>query len=152
MYICVPFSGAPLIGSVGQCATEGECAIGCVETQSVSACARACREGRLVHIHTQTRTQIYGCSVAGTTVFFPRSFSPVFPLYTVASELRGKRGREAAMVTDHCGSEWRGPDGYLAAAPQSHWLHTRVSVNECVLSVCVLTRRHAEWGSVWTCV
>lgn len=41
------------------------------------------------------------------------------------------------MVTDHCGSEWRGPDGYLAATAESHWLRTRVSVKECVLKVCV---------------
>lgn len=72
VYICVRFRGASVIGSVGRCATEGERTIGCVETQSVSASARACREGRLVHVHThtQTHTQIYGCSVAGTTVFF----------------------------------------------------------------------------------
>lgn len=51
------------------------------------------------------------------------------------------------MVTDHCGSEQRGPDGYLAVELQSDWLHTRVYKNECVL-----TRRHAEWGSVCVCV
>lgn len=50
------------------------------------------------------------------------------------------------MVTDHCGSEWRGPDGYLAATPESHWLHTCIGVNECALSV--LTRVQAEWWCV----
>ncbi len=54
VYICVCYRGAPLIGSVGRCATEGQRTIGCVETQSASASARACREGRLVHKHTHT--------------------------------------------------------------------------------------------------
>lgn len=136
------FRGAPLIGLVGRCATEGEHTIGCAETQSVSASARACREGRLVRTHSHT--QIYGCSVAGMNVFFPLfhqfSLSSLLPLSSEgASERAGAtvKEREAAMVTDHCGSEWRGPDGYLAVMPESHWLHTRVTVNECVLSVCV---------------
>lgn len=55
-------------------------------------------------------------------------FIAVLPLYTVASELAGRRGSKAAMVTDECGSEWRGPDGYLATRLQSEWLHTRTSV------------------------
>lgn len=52
--ICVRYMRSSLIGSAGRCATEGESTIGCVKTQSASAAARACREGRLVHVHART--------------------------------------------------------------------------------------------------
>lgn len=65
--VCVRFTGAPLIGSAGRCATEGECAIGCVVAQSASASARDCREGRLLHTHTHT--EFMDGLVAGTTAF-----------------------------------------------------------------------------------
>lgn len=51
--ICVRYTRSSLIGSAGRCATEGESTIGCVKTQSASAAARACREGRLVHVHAR---------------------------------------------------------------------------------------------------
>lgn len=83
--ICVRFMRSSLIGSAGRCATEGKSTIGCVKTQSASASARACREGRLVHMHAHTRTQIYGCSRSRNDSFLPSLFhqfllSTVVPL------------------------------------------------------------------------
>lgn len=101
-----------------RCATEGRRAIGCMQTKLVSAAARACREGRLVHnthshrhrhapMHAHTHTHMD--AQWQDRLFISPSFSPALPPHTVASELRGQRGRQAAMVTDDCGGERRGP-------------------------------------------
>lgn len=103
------------------------------QTQSTSAAARACREGRLVHAHTQTY-RFMDALVAETTGFF----SPFFTaFYSVASEQWGEmraKGLQRGCYGNR--SSWQqveGPDGYLAATPECHWLQVHISVEGCEL-------------------